>query len=216
MIYFEEPDGVGHRFGPASEQTGRVVHVLDSLIGVLTTKIEQSPVAGRVNLIVTSDHGMAETSIDRMIRIDDHLKPSWYERIVGSAPSSIFTREGYRDSVLIALADVRHIAAYRKEDIPQHLQYGTNRNIGDVVVIPDCGWQFTNATRSQLGGHGFDPTCPDMRVIFYAFGPDFKQNYSHSAFRDVDIYSLLAHLLGVVPAQTDGNFERVRGMLKQY
>ena len=213
MLYFEEPDGVGHHYGPASEQTGRVVHTLDSLLGVLMRKIEQSPIAGRVNLIVTSDHGMTETGIDRMIRIDDYLKSSWYERIAGSNPSSLFTREGYRDSVLTTLANAKYITAYRKEDIPSHLRYGTNRNIGDVLVIPDCGWQFTNATHSQLGAHGYDPECLDMHVIFYAYGPDFKQNYRHPVIHITDIYPLLAQLLGIKPALCDGDLERAKGMI---
>ena len=140
MIYIDEPDGTGHSYGPKSEQTGRMVHGLDSLMGVLMDKIAQSSVAGRVNLIVTSDHGMAEVSADRIVHIDDYLKPAWYERVVGSNPSSVFTRDACRDSVLTALRDVEHISAYRKENIPAHLRYGTNKNIGDVVVIPDCGW----------------------------------------------------------------------------
>ena len=214
MLYFEEPDGTGHRYGPSSEQTGRQVHVLDSLIGVLMTKIEQSPIARNVNLIVTSDHGMAETAIERIIRIDDYLKPAWYERIAGNNPSQIFTREGCRDSVLTALAHAAHISACRKEEIPPHLNYGTNRNIGDVVVIPDCGWQFTNATRSQLGGHGYDPACLDMHIIFYACGPAFKRNYRHPVIHNTDVYPLLSRLLGIKPAVCDGDFERVKSMLK--
>jgi predicted AlkP superfamily pyrophosphatase or phosphodiesterase len=216
MVYLDEPDGAGHRYGPASEQTGRVVHALDSLIGVLMTNIEQSPMAGRVNLIVTSDHGMAEISLDRIVRIDDYLKPSWYERISGNNPASIFTREGCRDSILAALANAEHVSAYRREDIPPRLHYGTNRNIGDVLVIPDCGWQFTNATRSQLGAHGYDPDCLDMHVIFYAAGPDFKQNHRHHEINNTDIYLLLAQLLGIKPEECDGDFERVKGMLRGY
>ena len=214
MVYFEEPDGAGHRYGPVNEQTGRVVHALDSLIGVLINRIEQLPISGRINFIVTSDHGMAATGIDRIVRIDDYLKPSWYERIIGSAPALIYTREGYRDSVLTALANVPHIAAYRKENIPPHLQYGANRNIGDVVAIPESGWQFTNATPRQLGAHGYDPECPDMHGIFYAFGPDFKQNHRHPIIHITDVYPLLTQLLGIKPASNDGNLERVRGMLR--
>jgi len=214
MLYFDEPDGTGHRHGPESEQTGRQVQYLDSLIGILMKKIKQSPMSGRVNLIVTSDHGMAETDFERTVRIFDYLKPSWFERIAGSNPSQIFTCEDCRDSVLTALANAEHISAYRKEDMPPHLNYGTNRNIGDVVVIPDCGWQFTNAAHSQLGGHGYASECLDMHVIFYACGPAFKRNYRHTVIHNTDIYPLLAQLLGIKPAPSDGDFERVKSMLK--
>jgi hypothetical protein len=33
------------------------------------------------------------------------------------------------------------------------------------------------------------------------------------AFENVEVYGLLAHLLGVVPADTDGDLQRVAGVL---
>ena len=213
-MYIEEPDGTGHQYGPESEQTGQMVHRLDSLIGIMMDKIDRSPVKGRVNLIVTSDHGMAELSVNRMVHIDDYLKPAWYERIVGSNPSSVFTRDACIDSVLAALRGVEHISAYRKENIPTHLRYGANKNIGDVVVIPDCGWQFTFSRKSLLGAHGYDPTHPDMHVPFYACGPDFRKNYRHPEMTNTDVYPLLARLLGITPETSDGDFERVKRMLR--
>ena len=60
-----------------------------------------------------------------------------------------------------------------------------------------------------------------MMVIFRAAGPDFKQGYEapftegeQSAFRNVDIYPLLCRLLGVKPAVTDGDINRIDKILK--
>ena len=77
MLYFEEPDGTGHHFGPRSLETKRKVEYLDSLVGVLMHKISRLPIADRINLIVTSDHGMTEISDERVVNMHQYLKPEW-------------------------------------------------------------------------------------------------------------------------------------------
>ena len=68
-LYFDEPDATSHSFGPVSAQTGKIVERLDSLIGVLRTKLSKLPEAKRINLIILSDHGMSAISPDRYINI---------------------------------------------------------------------------------------------------------------------------------------------------
>nr|WP_320037123.1 ectonucleotide pyrophosphatase/phosphodiesterase [uncultured Bacteroides sp.] len=213
MLYFSEPDGKGHHFGPKSREVGNEVHHLDSLMGDLIYKIEKLPIASKVNVIITADHGMTEISPDRFVCMKDYLPSRWVEKVDGTNPTSIFTREGYRDSVLMNLRKVAHIKAYMKEEIPASLNYGTSDRIGDVVVCPDCGWQFANALAPIKGAHGYDPNSPDMQVIFYAYGPDFKKNYKSKGFINVDIYPLLAYLLRVNPEKTDGDFNRIKDIL---
>ncbi len=213
MLYFPEPDGKGHHFGPKSKEVGEEVHYLDSLIGDLMHKIEKLSIASKVNLIITSDHGMADISLDRVVRIDNYIPSRWIDVIDGSSPTSIFTHQGCRDSVLLALKDVPHIKAYKKEKMPTSLNYGTSDRIGDIVVCPDCGWQFSNRPSANKGAHGYDPANAEMQVLFYAYGPDFKKGYESKGFINVDVYPLLAHLLGIRPEKTDGDFSRVKDLL---
>lgn len=213
-LYMDEPDGAGHRFGPTGKGTELTVNHVDSLIGRLIDGIQALPFAEKVNLIVTADHGMTDISPERFININDYLKPSWYERAVGNNPTSIFAPKQYQDSIRKALAHIDHIKVYPKHKIPKHLNYGSNANIGDLVVIPDCGWQFGFKPSSALGAHGYDPTHPNMQVIFFAIGPNFKQNFRGKTFDNTAIYPLLAHLLGVKPAPSDGKFKQVKSLLK--
>lgn len=214
MLYFEEPDGCGHRHGPDSKKTGLVVHRMDSLMGVLRAKIESLPIADCINLIVTSDHGMTEINTERIVNMKQYLKPEWCEIISGRTPTSIFSKAGYRDSIYNALKKVEHIRVWKKEEVPAELNYGSSDRIGDLVVAPELGWQFTDVARPSKGAHGYFPQDSDMQVIFRAIGPDFKKGYTATGFVNVDIYSLLAHLLGIVPEETDGKFERIRNVLK--
>jgi len=66
----------------------------------------------------------------------------------------------------------------------------------------------------SLGMHGYDPDNRDMHGIFYAAGPSFKKGFVQPTFENVNIYELLAKLLHVKPAKTDGNLSVVKGMLK--
>jgi hypothetical protein len=47
-----------------------------------------------------------------------------------------------------------------------------------------------------------------MHAIFYAKGPDFKTNKTVKAFRNVSVYNLIAHILGLEIEVVDGNFIR--------
>ncbi|MGL4518712.1 MAG: ectonucleotide pyrophosphatase/phosphodiesterase [Phocaeicola sp.] len=215
MLYVEEPDGAGHRFGPTGAGTDRVVAYVDSIVGALRAGIAKLPIASQVNLIVTADHGMAQIdNTERFIDATQVLKSSWYKRLVGTSPTSVFTQEGCRDSVVDAINLLEGVAAYKREEVPAHLNYGKNERLGDVIVIPACGWHFDVKPKGVEGAHGFEPEDPDMQVVFRAEGPDFKSGFISEKFNNVDIYPLLAHLLGVTPEETDGVFSRIVDLLK--
>jgi hypothetical protein len=61
--------------------------------------------------------------------------------------------------------------------------------------------------------HGYDPDNRDMHGIFYAKGPSFKTGTVQPTFENVNIYSLLAELLKIAPAKTDGSLGPLKGML---
>jgi len=191
-----------------------MVHCMDSLVGVLYNGIKALPYGDKVNLIVLSDHGMTDISADRVVAIGDYLKPEWYNHIESTSPTNIYSKPEYRDSILTALDGVEHISVWEKGNVPEEYFYGTSSHEGDIIVAPDLGWQFTFEDRGIPGAHGYSPYEADMQVIFRACGPDFKQNYvCEDKFVNVDIYPLLAKILGVKPEETDGNIERIQAVL---
>jgi alkaline phosphatase D len=48
---------------------------------------------------------------------------------------------------------------------------------------------------------------PQMRAIFFAEGPDIKPGVKLNPFENVNIYPLLAHILGLTPPPVDGKLE---------
>ena len=80
------------------------------------------------------------------------------------------------------------------------------------------GWVITNSMatgwaisaehsdyKQKPGNHGFDPYAPEMAAVFVAHGPAFKHGVVLPTFDNVDVYPLLAALIGVKPQPNDGN-----------
>lgn len=214
MAYMEQPDASGHRYGPQAPQTRQAVCQMDSLLGALYQQIQQLPIAKDVNFIVLSDHGMTWIPQTHKVDILPHLKKEWIRHLTGSMPASLFVASGCADSVVRSLRDVAHIRVWKRQEVPADLHYGTNDREGDVVVDPQLGWVVYHDSITAGGSHGFDPAYMDMHAMFRAVGPDFRHT-SLPHFRNVDIYPLLCKLLEIEPAKNDGNWEEIRGMLKE-
>lgn len=217
MSYFEDPDANGHDFGPISRQTRRAMEYLDILLEQLWQQIQSLPYAAQINFIVTGDHGMAWLNPERQVKPSDFLKSEWIESMYNDYPVFInAAKPKYVNDIIKALSGVDHIRVWRKGELPAYLNYGTNENIGDIVVLPDVGWYFDDKPlkKTSRGSHGFDHTCSDMWVAFRAVGPDFKQGYEREhTFRNVCIYPLLCHLLCVTPSPNDGSLDEVIDLL---
>ena len=221
MAYFDEPDHMGHVYGPISAECKAQAEQMDSLMRVLYTRLKALPHGKRINFIVTGDHGMADISPERFISWQEALPEEWTERVTGNLPTSIWVKEGCLEQAYERLSHYEHLNVWKHGEVPEHLHYGTSNRLGDLIVSPQLGWQFGFAPSRSLGAHGFDCKETDMMVAFRAVGPDFKEGYEapfsdgeQSAFRNIDLYPMLCKLLGVKPAPVDGSLERIQSILR--
>jgi len=219
MWYFDEPDGVGHGYGPDSPETAKTVTYLDSLVGVFVTQMEALPFKDQINFIVTSDHGMGNISEDRVVMMNDFLNEEWIGEIQGSNPIwTIEAAEGFEDEIAAGLAKLKHISWCRAGEVPERLHYGTNPRTLDFVVVADSAWSlFYDEKGNYFGGtHGFDNANRDMHTIFYATGPAFKNDGNvYPPFRNVSLYVLMCRVLGLEPATNDGDIREVEEILSK-
>ncbi len=211
MSYYDEPDHAGHVYTPRGAGTKACVEHLDSLMGRLYDSIQTLDIADRLNIIITSDHGMAEVSNQRVVKPSDYIKPEWVVRMSGGTPTSITTKPEFRDSVYNALKKAEHLNVWKREEIPAEVNYGSyTTRIGDIVVSPEVGWKFSEKAGDDKGGaHGYLPSDPQMQVMFVAAGPDFKKGYKSEKFNNTDIYIMLCKLLNIEPKETDGVWEHI-------
>ena len=217
MAYFEEPDASGHSYGPQAKQTRAAVENIDSLLGSLWTRIGKAGLQDQVNLVVVSDHGMAWFTPSRQITVGRYLHKDWYQSIEGNLPANIYAAQRWQqDSIVAALSHVAHLHVWRKADIPQWLHYQSDPNIGDVLVLPDEGFLFTDETCHDEGVHGFDPAYSDMHALFRAVGPDVRVGENIGAFSNTAVYALVCRLLGISPAPNDGMEDYRRIAIKMF
>lgn len=218
LLYFDEPDGSGHRYGPESIETGNIVHQLDSLLKILGSKLNKLQIRDSINLIITSDHGMANISEEKSIILTDYIKEEWVKEAQGANPVyNLSANKGCKDSIINSLSAVKHISVWDTDNIPDSLHYGSHRRTLDVNVAADIYWSIHYKTPEGYsnGTHGFDPHHKDMHAIFYAKGPDFKSNTTIEGLQNVDLYNLMCKVLHLNPEKNDGNMKRIEPMLKR-
>ena len=220
-LYFAAADGRGHEFGPNSEQVVLAMQGIDRQIGRLIDKLDDAGLWPDINLIVVSDHGMVELDEDKVIFLED-LFDSWAADIITWTPvTGLRPHEGRADEIYDDLksAEADHpFAVYRREDVPPRLRYSDNERIPEILIIAEPPYTLT--TRSfyaqrgiTAGTHGYDPKYPEMHGVFLAHGPDLPVGRTTDTLELVDIYALMAHLLGVEPAEHEGSLERIGSAL---
>lgn len=217
-LYFDEPDHTGHTFGPLSDENKVMVQKMDSIIGVLSKKLDALTIGEKVNLIVVADHGMTEITDNKKIAVLDYLKPNWLEQADVINPiMSIRTTAAAKDSVNKALSKVPNIRFWKTAKIPKRLHLGTNERNLDFVIEAKKGYSLVKSANQKImgGTHGYDNNIKDMHAIFYAKGPNFKVNKKVSTFQNVSVYNLIAHILDLKIEATDGQFSEVKRMLQE-
>lgn len=213
MAYFEEPDAHGHSHGPQAKETRAAVESIDSLLGGLWTRIVEKKLQDSVNFVVVSDHGMTWFTPSRQIRPSQYLDQEWYDKVDGSLPTNIYAAKQWQQNRIVeALKDVPHIRVWRKADIPAWLHYQDDANIGDVLVLPDEGYLFTDDSCYNGGVHGYDPAYSDMHAVFRAVGPNINRHVDLGQFSNTAVYPFVCHLLGIEPAKNDGeeSFNKIK------
>ncbi len=217
-LYFDEPDHTAHGAGPDSEATQDVVEYLDTVLGYLRDELSELEHSDRINLIVLSDHGMGPVSSHKYINLNDYIKEEWAISIIGGNPVYLVQpEEDCADSICDVFTAVEGISAWQKEDIPERLHYGNSPRFPGILLVADSLWSlgFNPDPSGYTGGaHGYDNAFTDMHTIFYAEGPAFKENFSAASFSNVEVYGIIAHLLGLEPADTDGDLSHVSGLFK--
>ena len=207
-LYFSLVDSAGHNLGPDAPGMRQSVEAADRLLGRLLDGVDALPHAARVALVVVSDHGMAAPDPDRLTVLPDVADLRGVRLVAAGPAMSVHVGEPARSRALRAAlnAGLTHARAYLREEIPARLHVRGTPRIGDILVIPDglglVGFRcVVERVRLLLrpGMHGWDPHLPEMHGIFLAAGPGIGAGVTLPPVEAVDVYPLVAHLLGLTP-----------------
>jgi len=229
-LYFSDVDTAGHDFSPDAVETRNAVLKVDNDLGRLFEGLKARAIFKRVNLIIVSDHGMATQDPKNTIVLDELFDASQAEKIIWTSEIvSIFPNEGKEAAIYEALKAKLppHAKVYRKAELPARLHYSNSSRIAPLLVLPDEGWMLTTRAKVEekkgkeqkdglRGGHGYDNELTSMRAIFIAHGSAFKKGVAIEPFENVQIYNVMARILGLTAAPNDGNDSVVTAALADH
>lgn len=224
-LYFPEVDGAGHHFGPEAKETETAVHLVDEAIGNLVQKVNDLGLKN-VNFIFVSDHGMINVDGGNPLEI----------------PAMLFNKERfdfYNSQTLLRIyvknnEEVKSVykelkankndnyEVYLDKKLPKYLHFRTKddkyNRIGQILLIPKAPKIFLEkGKKTSVGKHGYDPKIvPEMKAVFYAWGPEFKNNLEIGEFSNVNVYPLIAEVLDLkVENKIDGKLKKLKKILKK-
>ncbi|XP_057681518.1 ectonucleotide pyrophosphatase/phosphodiesterase family member 7-like [Corythoichthys intestinalis] len=222
-LYFGEPDLVGHKFGPDSPELRQMVQQVDRTVGYIRDKIHEHDLTERLNVIITSDHGMARILPDKQIqRIVLSKIPGFsfndiqFQLLDYGPAGMLLPKEGQLEKVYKALKGGHpHLHVYKKEEVPARLRYSSHSRLLPLILMSDPGYVISGFLPLQFnkGDHGFDNEAMDMKAFFRAVGPDFQKNLIVDPFDLVNVYPLMCHLLRIKPERNDGHLDKTKHML---
>jgi len=97
-LYYHEPDETGHLHGPNSAEMVVMIVTLDQYIGDMIKILKEKGIFNELNIVLTSDHGMAEMTEN--VYLDDYVDSSLYSWFGGSPVANILPKAGLFQSVI--------------------------------------------------------------------------------------------------------------------
>lgn len=221
MSYVPTMKTVSEAHGIAGDQVVSGLKSVDAFVGSLLDGLEARNLTNIVNLVLVSDSGLAPTSPDRFIYLDDLVEMDNIERVdgyplLGLRPKpSINIKNFYRN---LKSAEEQFGEGkwnvYLRENMPKEYKFGGpgfsqyKERLAPLWLIPKIGWTFTTkdkdvAVPPAAAMMGYNNTEVLMRALFLATGPYFKNEF-YAPFENVGFYNLLCDTLSIKPSRNDG------------
>ncbi|XP_056150100.1 ectonucleotide pyrophosphatase/phosphodiesterase family member 1 isoform X2 [Lampris incognitus] len=228
-LYMDEPDTIGHLYGPVSSQLIGVLLKVDRLLGMLMDGLKQRNLHRCVNIIFLSDHGMEEATCKKAMYVSS-FQDSTDDFIVIQGPAArirpkrlpeeffSFDYEGLMKNLSCRIPD-QPMRPYLKEDLPKRLHFANNARIERGHLYMKPGWQAAIRPKEVKycsgGFHGSDNVFENMQTIFFGHGPGFKHRTVVPPFESIEVYNLMCDLLNIPPAPNNGTHGSLNHLLKK-
>ena len=220
-FYISNADHAGHTYGPDAPETAAAVHFIDSSIQKLTDAVKKTLLT--VNYIFLADHGMTQIDVDHplIMPVFDTAK---FIIPRGAELVQLYTKnQNDIPDTYNRLKEQEHgFKVYLKNEMPAYLHYGDKddvmNRVGDILLIPAWPLTFTwgSSSKPNPGAHGYDPyLVKDMRAVFIAWGPAFKNHVQIPAFENVNVFPVVTKILGLTyEKKIDGDSKIANQILK--
>ena len=218
MSYWAGTDRVGHDYGPLSRRVREQLAGQDAQLGRLLTGLDAMNAWPYTTLLLVSDHGMTETGayLDLRSALADRDIAA---RVLGSPVANVFLNDPQQlEAAKAAIVSLGPVQVYEGQRLPDDLRLRHPTRIGDLVVVTEPPYVLTrpdgfkgmlvallSAFGWSFGGHGYDPSLPDMGAVFMALGRGVEPGLDVAEVRQIDVAPTVARLLGIdPPLQAEG------------
>ena len=223
-FYFPEVDKNGHLYGTESPELREAVGFVDEAVGELIQKVNELNLPN-VNFIFVSDHGMKDVDLEKPLKIPEILlDKNRFMYINGQTLLRVMVKDEaevkqvYRE---LKKNKTRDYQVYLTEKFPRKLNYRTSDDrfgrIGQILLVPNAPKVFLEpGSKKTPGKHGYNPfKVSEMMATFVASGSAFQQGKTIGEFRNVDLYPMVAEILGLKITQPiDGSLKTAKKVLK--
>jgi predicted AlkP superfamily pyrophosphatase or phosphodiesterase len=218
MFYISEPDHTEHQYGPDSKETEKAVRLVDNFVAKMVLTVDSLHLP--VNYIFVSDHGMAQADTTRPLAIPA-IDTTKFTVAAGGTMVHLYAKDP--SAIASTYQALKQGAVdydvYLAGETPAHWHYASKddlyHRIGDIVLVAHFPLMFHGRGHMLAGEHGYDNTIPDMGATFYAWGPAFREGVQIPGFENVNVYPLVARILGLTISQPiDGSVRVLEGVLK--
>lgn len=121
----------------------RVLKEVDDLIGDIVLKLKVLGLWDSLNVIITSDHGMAQCSKNRLIDLDSCIDRSNYSVIDLTPVAAILPKINVTEVYDKLKRCNPHMNVYLKEAIPNRFYYQHSSRIQPIILVAEEGWTIT-------------------------------------------------------------------------
>jgi predicted AlkP superfamily pyrophosphatase or phosphodiesterase len=219
-LYFPEVDHDAHTYGTKDNRVTKAVQFVDSAINAIQESLASLHLP--INYIVVSDHGMTDVDNINTMGLPKQIDTAAFRVPWGDALLHLYAKDSSKiNSTAEALKKDTSFNTYKLNETPAYWHYAKKDDrfdrLGDIIITPKLPKVFNLGTRKTTPGkHGFDNHQPDMRATFIAWGPAFKKGITIEGFENVNVYPLVAKILGLQLDETkiDGRLKVLAPVLK--
>ncbi|ORX81796.1 Phosphodiest-domain-containing protein [Anaeromyces robustus] len=215
LVYLPEVDKAAHSYGVNSDEVNVSLLYVDKFIRKLYKKINKRKFRDNTNLIILSDHGMADYVPYGRIYIDDAFDEEDGLDIISYIPHLTIKNqdnlEHLYERMLAESTDNGHWIAMKREEIFEKYHYSHNDRISPIFGLAENGYTFAyrslgNSTIPRAM-HGYDNDDVNMRSLFLGVGPVFSKYPGQTlpSFNNVEVYNLVAKILNITDTLPPNN-----------
>lgn len=217
-FYLSYVDHAEHFYGPDSKEAEDAVHLVDDCIGRMTRMVDSLQLP--VNFIFVADHGMAAVDTLHPVEVP-YIDSTKFNVAFGGTMIHLYAKD--QSAIGPAYVALKEFAdgydVYLPAETPARWHYRIEddryNRIGDILLVARFPRVFQGRNRVLAGEHGYDPAIADMGATFYAWGPAFRKGMAIPAFDNVNVYPMIAHILGLnITEPIDGTEDVLKPILK--